>query len=59
DLDRALSGQSEDAIRTDIVDPNATIAAGYAANIMPSTFEQTLSSQQLDGLVAYLATVSK
>jgi cytochrome c oxidase subunit II len=59
DLDRVLSGQSEDAIRTDIVDPNAKIAAGYAGNIMPPTFEQTLSSQQLDGLVAYLATVSK
>ena len=59
DLDRALRGQSEDAIRTDIVDPNARIAPGYAANIMPPTFEQTLSAQQLDGLVAYLATVSK
>jgi cytochrome c oxidase subunit II len=59
DLDRALRGQSEDELRTDIVDPNARIAPGYAANIMPPNFEQTLSSQQLDGLVAYLATVSK
>jgi cytochrome c oxidase subunit 2 len=59
DLDSALRGQSEDAIRTDIVDPNARIAPGYAANIMPPNFEQTLSAQQLDGLVAYLATVSK
>lgn len=59
DLDRVLRGQSEDQIRTDIVDPNATIAAGYSANIMPPNFEQTLSAQQLDGLVAYLATVSK
>ena len=59
DLGRVLRGQSEDAIRTDIVDPNARIAAGYAANIMPPNFGQTLSSQQLDGLVAYLATVSK
>jgi cytochrome c oxidase subunit 2 len=59
DLDRALSGQSEDAIRTDIVDPNAEIAPGFAANIMPPNFEETLSGQQLDGLVAYLATVSK
>jgi len=59
DLDSVLRGQSEDEIRTDIIDPNARIAAGFAANIMPPTFEQTLSSQQLDGLVAYLATVSK
>jgi cytochrome c oxidase subunit 2 len=59
DLDRVLPGMSEDEIRTDIVDPNATIAPGYQANIMPPNFEQTLSAQQLDGLVAYLATVSK
>jgi cytochrome c oxidase subunit 2 len=59
DLGRVLRGQSEEQIRTDIVDPNARIAPGYAANIMPPSFGQTLSSQQLDGLVAYLATVSK
>jgi cytochrome c oxidase subunit 2 len=59
DLGRVLKGQSEDQIRTDIVDPNASIAPGYAANIMPPNFGQTLASQQLDGLVAYLATVSK
>ena len=59
DLGRVLRGQSEDEIRTDIVDPNARITPGYAANIMPPNFEQTLSAQQLDGLVAYLATVSK
>lgn len=59
DLDRVLQGQSEQQIRTDIVDPDAEIATGFQAGIMPPTFEQTLSSQQLDGLVAYLATVSK
>jgi len=59
DLGRALRGQSENEIRTDIIDPNARITAGYPANIMPPTFGQTLSAQQLDGLVAYLATVSK
>lgn len=59
DLDTALRGQSEDEIRTDIVNPNARIAPGYSANIMPPNFSQTLSTQQLDGLVAYLATVSK
>jgi cytochrome c oxidase subunit II len=59
DLDRVLRGQSEDEIRTDIVDPDARISAGYSPGLMPSDFEQTLSAQQLDGLVAYLATVSK
>jgi cytochrome c oxidase subunit 2 len=59
DLDRALRGQSDEEIRTDIVDPNARVTPGYQANIMPPNFSQTLSAQQLDGLVAYLATVSK
>ena len=59
DLGRALRGQSQADIRTDIVSPNARITPGYPANIMPPTFAQTLSAQQLDGLVAYLATVSK
>jgi cytochrome c oxidase subunit 2 len=59
DLDRVLGGQSEDEIRTDIVDPNARLAPGFQASIMPPNFGETLSAQQLDGLVAYLATVSK
>jgi cytochrome c oxidase subunit II len=58
-LDRVLGGQSEAEIRTDIIDPDARIAPGYSAGIMPPTFAQTLSQQQLDGLVAFLATVSK
>ena len=56
---RLLRGQSQAEIRQDIVDPNARITPGYQANIMPPTFGQTLSAQQLDGLVAYLASVSK
>ena len=58
-LDRALSGRTDDEIRTDIVAPNAEIASGFSANLMPPNFEETLSAEQLDGLVAYLATVSK
>jgi len=56
---RAIRGQSQAEIRQDIVDPNARIAPGYQANIMPPSFGQTLTAQQLDGLVAYLASVSK
>jgi cytochrome c oxidase subunit 2 len=59
DLGRVLRGQSDAEIHTDIVDPNADITPGYQANIMPPNFRETLSAQQLDGLVAYLATVSK
>lgn len=56
---RLLRGQTTAEIRQDIVDPNARITPGYQANIMPPNFGQTLSAQQLDGLVAYLASVSK
>lgn len=59
DLDEVLPGQSEDEIRTDIVDPDARVEAGYQAGVMPANFGETLSAQQLDGLVAYLATVSR
>lgn len=59
DLDRALPGMSEDEIRTDIVDPDAAIEPGYSPGVMPPNFGETLSAQQLDGLVAYLATVSR
>ncbi len=59
DLDRVLPGMSEDQIRTDVVDPDAAITPGYDAGIMPPNFGETLSAQQLDGLVAYLATVSR
>lgn len=59
DLDRALAGMSEDEIRQAIVDPDADVPAGYQAGVMPSNFSETLTAQQLDGLVAYLATVSR
>jgi cytochrome c oxidase subunit 2 len=58
-LGTSLKGQSEDEIRESIVSPNAKITSGYQANVMPPNFEQTLSKQQIGGLVAYLAQVSK
>jgi cytochrome c oxidase subunit 2 len=54
-----LKGKNAAFIRTSIVNPNAFIAPGYQANVMPQNFGQSLTPQQLDGLVAYLATVSK
>jgi len=59
DLDRSLASASEDEIRTAIVDPDAEVEDGYQPGLMPQNFEETLSEQQLDGLVTYLATVSK
>jgi cytochrome c oxidase subunit II len=54
DLDEALKGKSADFIRESIVNPNAEIAPGFQPNVMPSTFGESLSQQQLDSLVEYL-----
>jgi len=58
-LDDVLKGVDEAKIREDIVDPDAQIAAGYGAGIMPSTYGQTLSDSELDALVAYLKEATK
>ena len=47
-LDRAY-------LRRALLDPNADIAAGYAADIMPATLGEALYAQELEMLVEYLA----
>jgi mono/diheme cytochrome c family protein len=37
-----------------IVNPNAVIAKGYSAGVMPGTFGQSLSSKQIADLVAFI-----
>jgi mono/diheme cytochrome c family protein len=54
-LDEVLPGQTEAMIHESIVDPNATIAKGYPANVMPPNFAQTISAKELEELVEYLA----
>ena len=41
-------------IEESIVDPNAKIAKGYPANVMPANFEQTISPKEIEQLVEYL-----
>ena len=53
-LDEVLPGQSLAQIHEDIVDPNKDIAKGYPPNVMPQTYEETLTSKELDDLVQYL-----
>ena len=55
DLDEVLPGQSEAEIEESIVDPNAKIAQGYPANVMPQTFKETIQPEELKELVEYLA----
>jgi cytochrome c oxidase subunit II len=58
DLDTALQGKDAAFVLQSIIDPNAEIAPGFQANIMPSTFGQSLSDQQLADLVAFLTQPS-
>jgi mono/diheme cytochrome c family protein len=54
-LDEALKGKDPQFIRESIIDPNAEIASGYQAGIMPENFDETLSAKQIDDLVALLS----
>jgi mono/diheme cytochrome c family protein len=55
DLDEVLTpGLSAAKIHEDIVNPNAEIAKGYPANVMPQNFEDTISAKELEDLVQYL-----
>src|ERR1044071_5295323 len=48
----------EDFIRQSIEDPNAYVAPGYSANVMPP-FKDQLTPKELDVLVKFLATNQK
>ena len=54
-LDEVLPGQQEAEIEESIVEPNAKIAQGYPAHVMPETFGEKLSEEELKELVEYLA----
>ena len=54
--DAKKAGEPEaEYIKQSIVDPNAVIVSGYQPGVMPTTFGQTLSPEELDALVAYLS----
>ena len=44
----------EPFVHQSIVDPNAYIQPGYPKNVMPDTFGQSLTKEQLDHLVTFL-----
>ena len=45
----------EDFLLESIADPNAKLAQGYQPDVMPSTYDESLTREQLDALVQYLA----
>jgi cytochrome c oxidase subunit 2 len=58
DLDAVLKGWDAARIREAIVKPDADIAKGFNAGIMPQNFGEVLSSEELDALVKYLDEVT-
>jgi mono/diheme cytochrome c family protein len=53
-LDEVLPGQSAAMINESIVDPNAHLAKGYPANVMPANFSTLIKPQEIEQLVEYL-----
>ena len=55
DLNEYLAPDDDQAgIEEMIVDPNAEIAEGYAANVMPTSYAQSISGSELEQLVQFL-----
>lgn len=53
-LDETVPGQSPQEVEQSIVDPDAQLAQGFGAGIMPTTYEQDLDPQELKDLVDFL-----
>lgn len=58
DLDKSLAGKDAAFVEKSIVEPDAEIASGFQAGIMPKNFGDTLSAEELDALVKYLGEVA-
>jgi nitric oxide reductase subunit C len=58
--DPGYKGNARDAagyIRESILQPGAYVVPGFPDNLMPTTFGQQLSAQDLDDLLSYLLTL--
>jgi mono/diheme cytochrome c family protein len=53
-LDEVLPGQSAAMVEESIVDPEAHIAKGFPANVMPQNFATTIKPNEIEQLVEYL-----
>jgi mono/diheme cytochrome c family protein len=55
-LDDSLDGKDAAYVEQAIVDPDAEIAEGYGPGVMPQTYEQQFSPEQIDDLVTFLTS---
>jgi mono/diheme cytochrome c family protein len=53
-LDEVLPGQTPAMVEESIVDPNAHLAKGYPANVMPANFGTIIKPNEIEQLVQYL-----
>jgi mono/diheme cytochrome c family protein len=53
-LDENLPGMSPAEVKNSIIDPDATITKGFQSGVMPDTYEEDISPQDLDDLVKFL-----
>ncbi len=58
DLTNLVTDQDEDYVRQSITNPNAVIADGFVADIMPKNFGERLSDAEMDMLISYLTAAS-
>jgi cytochrome c553 len=49
--------QPPDYIRASIIEPNANIAEGFPANIMPTDFAQRLTDEEINTVAAFIANL--
>ena len=55
-LDETLGDKDAAYARRGIVEPDAEVAEGYSADVMPETYDEQLSAEQIDDLVAFLTS---
>jgi len=55
--DRVDGMSAEDYIRQSILEPNAFVVEGYVANLMPQTYGDIFSADEINDLIAYLMTL--
>jgi mono/diheme cytochrome c family protein len=54
DLDETLEGKDTEYVQQAITSPDAEIAPGFQAGVMPKDYESQLSAKQIADLVAFL-----
>ncbi|MBI4362223.1 MAG: cytochrome c [Euryarchaeota archaeon] len=54
---KGVGSKGDAYIRESIVSPDAVVVSGFPPGVMPKTFKDQLSPEQLDDLVAYLKSL--